>query len=470
MSIREVYPGGADNASYVELQMWAAGQNFVSTHHLVAYNSDGSVSENFALPSDVTSGANQATILIADTSYPTVFDEKPAPDASDPNLNLAAAGGAICWIEGAPPDCVAWGNFTGPLPAHIPALKVGTPASTAGVAGGKALRRSIAAGCSTLLDPPPLDDSDDSAADFAEVEPAPRNNATTPIEHACPPVPITAIDTKPANPSKFTTASFTYHAIPTTEASFECRLDAAAFASCPNTGIKFEALAEASHSFEVRAVNPTGTDPSPAVYTWTIDTTFVDETAPQTKILSGPNNPSASTSASFTYESNEAESSFECMLDGAGFTPCLPAGITYSGLGLGLHNFRVRALDSSNNKDLTPAEYDFQVVSSAPAPAATAPPAPVLSQGAPRAPLPPQTLLSKVGPRTRDRTPTFRFHSSPAGATFQCKLDSEPFRVCRSPFTTKSLALGSHLLRVRAVLAGVRDPNPAKANFRVVAP
>ena len=129
ISIREVYPGGTNDASYVELQMWTGGQNFVGTHHLVAYDADGSVSENFSLPSDVSSGANQATILVADTSYPVVFDEKPAPDASDGSLNLSPAGGAVCWIEGAPPDCVAWGNFTGPLPSHLPELKVGSPAS-----------------------------------------------------------------------------------------------------------------------------------------------------------------------------------------------------------------------------------------------------------------------------------------------------------------------------------------------------
>ncbi len=130
----------------------------------------------------MANGANQATILVADTNYPLVFDERPAPDASDEDLNLSPAGGAVCWIEGSPPDCVAWGAFTGPLPAHVPALKVGNPASPGGVAAGMALRRSIAKGCATLLDPPATDDSDDSATDFAEVEPSPRNNSVAPTE------------------------------------------------------------------------------------------------------------------------------------------------------------------------------------------------------------------------------------------------------------------------------------------------
>lgn len=39
MSIREVYPAG--DAGYVELQMWAGGQNFVGGHHLVVYGAGG---------------------------------------------------------------------------------------------------------------------------------------------------------------------------------------------------------------------------------------------------------------------------------------------------------------------------------------------------------------------------------------------------------------------------------------------
>ena len=137
MSIREVYPGGPNNASYVELQMWAASQTFVGTHHLVAYNSDGSVNDNFAFANSVANGAYQSTILVADSEYSIVLDERPLPDETDPGLNLSPAGGAVCWIEGSPPDCVAWGDFEGPLPMYVPALKVGNPVSPSGVSAGR---------------------------------------------------------------------------------------------------------------------------------------------------------------------------------------------------------------------------------------------------------------------------------------------------------------------------------------------
>ena len=115
ISIREVYPGGANDGSYVELQMWSSGQNFVKNRHLVAYDAAGKVVDDFAFASNVANGANQATILVADTSYPLVFDERPAPDASA-GLNLSPSGGAVCWVEGSPPDCVAWARSRAPCP------------------------------------------------------------------------------------------------------------------------------------------------------------------------------------------------------------------------------------------------------------------------------------------------------------------------------------------------------------------
>jgi hypothetical protein len=45
--------------------------------------------------------------------------------------------------------------------------------------------------------------------------------------------------------------------------------------------------------------------------------------------------------------------------------------------------------------------------------------------------------LKRKPPRNgHDRTPTFRFVADESGSTFQCKLDSKPFRSCRSPFTS----------------------------------
>jgi len=285
MSIREVYPGGADEASYVELQMWAAGQEFVSGHHLVAYNANGSVAEDFKFAANVSGGANQSTVLVADSGYGGVFAGRPAPDASDANLDLSPAGGAVCWVEGSPPDCVAWGNFTGPLPAHAPALVVGSPAAPAGVPAGMALRRTIAPGCSTLLELG--DDSNDSAVDFADVFPAPRPNSATPSEHACGGQlpgggyeaggqqgggagsgrrrPQTRIVRKPRRRTRDRTPTFRF-ASTVKRSTYLCKLDRRRFKRCP-ARFTTPKLRPGRHVLRVKARAPGGAvDKTPAIY------------------------------------------------------------------------------------------------------------------------------------------------------------------------------------------------------------
>jgi hypothetical protein len=131
----------------------------------------------------------------------------------------------------------------------------------------------------------------------------------------------------------------------------------------------------------------------------------------------------------------------------------------------------VRAKDSSGNVDPTPAGYSFTIViapapiDQAPAPSPAATPAPLPSH---RTAAPTTTITLKPAAKTHDRTPTFRFSSNKSGAGFQCKLDRGPFVRCRSPYTTKTLALGPHTLAVRATVGGAVDQSPAKLSFKIV--
>ncbi len=253
--------------------------------------------------------------------------------------------------------------------------------------------------------------------------------------------PTTTIDSHPADPSPGGTASFTFHA---SEAAskFECSLakgvEADLFSNC-TSGKSYSKLADGTYTFKVRATDLAGnTQPSPTAFGWTVDNSLADTTPPQTTIDSHPPDPSGSSTASFTYESNEAGSSFQCSLDGGPFAACPAAGISYSGLANGPHTFQVRAIDTSANVDPTPAGYSFSVVVEAPAP--------------PSGPSPPAPTAVKDTP----------------GASFQCAVDRQPFRPCRSPFTAKSLSFGHHTLAVRALAGGLADPTPAKFGFTVV--
>ena len=84
---------------------------------------------------------------------------------------------------------------------------------------------------------------------------------------------------------------------------------------------------------------------------------------------------------------------------------------------------------------------------------------------------PPETKILKGPPKkTHKTTVKFKFSSSEAGSTFQCKLDKKPFKKCVSPKKYKKLKPGKHVFKVRAIdKAGNVDPTPAKRKFTVLA-
>lgn len=90
---------------------------------------------------------------------------------------------------------------------------------------------------------------------------------------------------------------------------------------------------------------------------------YIDTTPPDTSIDSGPANPSNSNSASFTFSGTDTGSgvaSFECDLDGGGFSTCTSAK-SYSSLSEGSHTFQVRAKDGVGNTDPTSASQTWFV-------------------------------------------------------------------------------------------------------------
>lgn len=79
----------------------------------------------------------------------------------------------------------------------------------------------------------------------------------------------------------------------------------------------------------------------------------------------------------------------------------------------------------------------------------------------------PETTIVKK--KVKGRTAKFRFVSSEAGSTFQCKLDKKQFKPCGSPKKYKRLKPGRHVFQVRAVdAAGNRDKTPATRRFRIL--
>jgi hypothetical protein len=85
---------------------------------------------------------------------------------------------------------------------------------------------------------------------------------------------------------------------------------------------------------------------------------------------------------------------------------------------------------------------------------------------------PPNTKLTKK-PKKKVKTEkkkakvVFKFKSTEADSTFECKLDKDRFKPCDSPFKAK-VKVGKHKFRVAATdAAGNTDPSPAKAKWKV---
>jgi hypothetical protein len=114
-------------------------------------------------------------------------------------------------------------------------------------------------------------------------------------------------------------------------------------------------LSDGVRTFEVRAVRNGITDPTPASYTWTIDTT-----PPETGLTNQPADPSNSEEASFEFSSSESGSTFECKLDNGAFAACTSPK-AYTGLSNGSHTFDVQAKDAVGNVDTTPASYTWTI-------------------------------------------------------------------------------------------------------------
>ncbi len=243
----------------------------------------------------------------------------------------------------------------------------------------------------------------------------PTESRTWMIDVAAPDTTITSGPSGVSGPD----VSFSFSS--TEAGSLECQLDGGGFAGCssPKT---YSGLASGSHTFQVRAIDAVGNvDPTPASRTWT-----VDATPPNTTITSGPTAGATVTAApTFTFTSSETGSTFQCSLDGGGFSACTtPYGPTLTD---GVHTFAVRAVDTAGNVDPTPASRAFTVDST-----------------------PPTVGIMTSPTGTVASTSASIAFSANEPATFQCSLDGGGLAACTSPAALSGLVDGSHTFSVRA--------------------
>ena len=124
-------------------------------------------------------------------------------------------------------------------------------------------------------------------------------------------------------------------------------------------------LSAGAYTFFVRATDSVlNTDQTPASRAFT-----VDSTPPDTTITGGPNPVGNNASPSLSFNSTEANSTFECKLD-TSLAPGTYASCTspkpYTSLADGSYTFSVRATDTALNTDPTPATRAFTIDTNAP--------------------------------------------------------------------------------------------------------
>jgi len=249
--------------------------------------------------------------------------------------------------------------------------------------------------------------------------------------------PDTTIDSGPSGLTADNDPSFTFSSDHGT--TFECRLDAGAWGACTSPKA-YTDLPDGPHTFEVRATDPAGdTDPTPASRSFTIDTT-----APDTTISSGPSGPTNDSDPAFGL-SSEAGATFECRLDAGAWDSCTSPK-AYTDLADGAHTFAARATDPAGNTDATPATRSFMIDTVAP-----------------------DTVIDS-GPSgtTTSNDPSFSFHATEAGSTFECRLDAGAWGTCSSSKAYSDVPDGAHTFAVRATdPAENTDPAPAERSFTI---
>ncbi|HEX2105587.1 MAG TPA: LamG domain-containing protein [Solirubrobacteraceae bacterium] len=225
--------------------------------------------------------------------------------------------------------------------------------------------------------------------------------------------PRTAFATGPAALSPAASASFAF-ASPKPMVTYECRLDAGAWAPCASPA-RLAGMTDGPHTFAVRARDRYGiVESAPRAWSWTVDTA-----APGTLALAIL--PSAVTPSASVSFSSEPGARFQCRGASGAWAPCASPVSAPAGSDLA-----VRAVDAAGNADPTPATL-----------------------AVPAAPPAASPVSALTGPSA-----AFGFWTDGTTNRPECSLDGATWAPCGATLTTGPLAPGPHGLSVRAAGPG----------------
>jgi hypothetical protein len=258
--------------------------------------------------------------------------------------------------------------------------------------------------------------------------------------------PETSIGSAPADPTNATSASFSFSASEP-GSTFECALDGAGWAPCASPH-DYTGLADAAHTFEVRATDAAGNvDQSPAARAWTVDTL-----PPASPTIESPAEGTTSATGTVTVSGTAEPGALVELFEGAtsrGTATTGSGGLwsrTLTGLSDGSHSYTATARDAAGNTSGASNSRTVVVDTTAP-----------------------NTVLT-TGPlgATSSTSASFTFTADDPSASFECRLDGGAWTACSSPRTYATLTEGSHTFEVRATdAAGNTDQMPALRTWTV---
>ena len=340
-----------------------------------------------------------------------------------------------------------------------------------------------------------------------------RNGASSDII-----APETTITSGPTGTVNTPSATFAFTASEA-DATFQCRLDGGAYASCTSPK-SYQDLASGSHTFDVRAIDPAGNiDATPATRTWTvIDTTTIVDVPAQADTYAVSGSPSATNGTKTTLYTDKASTADPSdkqtflrydvaqagqivsaklrlwVTDGSVSGPSVfatsntwseatlnwtnkpaatgPALATASaaattGTWLEYDLSAAVKVNGTYSFTLTTPSTDATVVSSREATAAQRPVLRLHVQSEPDTVAPDTTITSGPANPTMMTNASFEFTSTETGSNFACSLDGAAFEACSSP-RSHTVGDGSHTFQVRATdAAGNTDASPATWSWTV---
>ena len=264
-------------------------------------------------------------------------------------------------------------------------------------------------------------------------------NVSTPVTYTWTVDTVAPVVTNlvgPTDPTNETSATFAF-GCSLDDCAFECSLVSAnngtieAATDC-DPGKTYSGLSDDDYTFSITATDEAGNIGQAATYTWTVDTV-----APTTVDLTGPEDPTNDTFATFAFNCSKDDCAFSCELSGTSgsieaATDC-SSGKTYSGLADDDYTFSVTATDLAGNVSSTET-FNWTVDTVAPA----------------------VTNLTGPADYTNNTSATFDFGCSLNDCAFECSLVSanqgtiEAATDCASGKTYSGLADDDYTFTVTA--------------------